>query len=114
MDLSLPSIHLVSVPPSVLAAGALLVSRSVWLPEEPASWSPGLAYYSGHSQEALGPTVRLLAKMLLRAPVSKYQVSTGWGWGVFCLSPITRSAWGRVGVGRGALSHVPKYQVRLD
>ena len=61
----------------MLAAAALLVSRRVWLPEEPVAWSPGLAFYSGHSQQDLGPTVSLLAKMLLRAPVSKYQVRQG-------------------------------------
>ncbi|KAK7107193.1 G2/mitotic-specific cyclin-B-like [Littorina saxatilis] len=75
VDLSLPSIYLVSVPPSMLAASALYVARSVWLPEEPDAWSPGLVFYSGYRSEHFADTVRLQAKMLLRAGVSKYQAA---------------------------------------
>ncbi|KAL8581738.1 hypothetical protein ACOMHN_043156 [Nucella lapillus] len=73
VDLSLPSVHFVSVAPSVLACSALYVARRLWLLEEPEPWSQALVYYSGYELSHLAPAVTMLAKILLRAPLSKYQ-----------------------------------------
>ncbi|XP_076445870.1 G2/mitotic-specific cyclin-B-like [Babylonia areolata] len=75
VDLSLPSIRFVTVAPSLLAASAFYVSRCVWLPDDPAPWSAALQHYSGYSVTQLQPSAVNLAKILLRAPLSKYQGS---------------------------------------
>lgn len=74
IDLSLPSVHVVPVAPSLLAASALCLTRKLLLPQEAECWTPALAFYSKYSEKDLLQTVKLLAKILLRAPDSKYQV----------------------------------------
>ena len=74
INLTLPSIHMVPVAPSLLAASAIFVSRRVLVADEPVTWSQALAFYTGYEQGELTFAVRMMAKMLLRAPVSKYQV----------------------------------------
>ncbi|XP_025079811.1 G2/mitotic-specific cyclin-B-like [Pomacea canaliculata] len=73
IDLSLPSVHVVPVAPSLLAASALCLTRKLLLPQEAECWTPALAFYSKYSEKDLLQTVKLLAKILLRAPDSKYQ-----------------------------------------
>ncbi|KAK7491601.1 hypothetical protein BaRGS_00017240 [Batillaria attramentaria] len=73
IDLSLPSVLFVPVAPSVLAASALYVARKVYQTDEQDTWTLALAFYTKYTDQDLIPSVRLLAKMLLRAAASKYQ-----------------------------------------
>lgn len=78
LDLGLTDLCLTRTSASVRAAAALYLANSIIKTREPESmgceWSKELTYYTTHTLAEILPSVQKMAKLLLKAPVSKYQV----------------------------------------
>ncbi|XP_059144001.1 G2/mitotic-specific cyclin-B-like [Physella acuta] len=72
LDLSVSSIHMVPVLPSLKAASALFLARRIWL-DTVVTWTPDLEFYTSYTGEDLQDTVTELAIILVKAPSSKFQ-----------------------------------------
>ena len=68
LELGLTDLGLSALPPSLAAAGALLLSLKLLEPELGSPWSLSLEHHSGYRGEVLAPVTRRMAEMLRDSP----------------------------------------------
>ncbi|XP_071081411.1 uncharacterized protein [Haliotis cracherodii] len=75
LDLSLVSADTVRFVPSMVAAGALYLSRRIFRSLMGMVWTPNLSFYSKYSEHDLIPCVRHLEKLLNKAPTGNHKAA---------------------------------------
>ncbi|BFZ12439.1 hypothetical protein BsWGS_15478 [Bradybaena similaris] len=72
LDLSITSIALASLPPSIRASSALYLARLLVL-DTPVVWTPELTFYTNYTVEDLQDCTNTLINLLVKAPYSRHQ-----------------------------------------